>query len=163
QDNDAPQGAPPAGPNFLPLLGAGLIFLVCIAFYQATQTENLLRKIAESQRESAVLRKNLTHSGDELGKALTRFHGELTGLRDDATQNSAELRAVRGNTGSINNRVATNLKEVERLRELGDRNIYQFTLMKAGDPQQVGGIELKLNKIDEKRNTFNVEIIADDK
>jgi chromosome segregation ATPase len=234
----------PAAPNWTPLLTAGLILLICIAYYQATQTENLLLKIANSQRESATLRTKLANSDDELRKSLTRFHGELTGLRDelasareqadrslakaqeattyadtvagkldkrrreqekqqqqlsaeltkvrkstvetstllngisdevghvksrlesvhaDATQNSAELRIARGDMGSINRRVATNLEEIERLRGLGDRNIYEFTLTKAGEPQRVGGIEMKLNKTDEKHNRFNVEIVADDK
>jgi chromosome segregation ATPase len=234
----------PAAPNWTPLLSAGLILLVCIAYYQATQTESLLNKIAASQRESAVLRTNLAHSDDELRKSLTRFHTELSGLRDelasareqadrslakaqeattyadtvagkldrrrreqekqqqqlsaellkvrkstvetstllngisdevghvksrlesvraDATQNSAELRLARGDVGVISKHVATNIEEIERLRELGDRNIYEFTLMKSGDPQRVGGIELKLNKTDEKHNRFNVEIVADEK
>ena len=49
------------------------------------------------------------------------------------------------------------------LRELGDRNIYEFTLAKKAGQQKVGDIQVKLKKADPKHNRYTVEVLADDK
>src|ERR1700723_3586465 len=69
--------------NWTHFLYAGLILLVCVAFYQATQTESLLRKIAASQRDNAALRKNLSKSEEEFRTSLVMFSTELTSLRGE--------------------------------------------------------------------------------
>src|ERR1700722_10328790 len=69
--------------NWTHFLYAGLILLVCVAFYQATQTESLLRKIAASQRDNAALRKTLSRSEEEFRSSLVNFRTELTSLQTD--------------------------------------------------------------------------------
>src|SRR5271168_4473621 len=64
-------------------LYAGLILLVCVAFYQGAQTENLLRRITSSQRDSETLRKNLARSEQEFRESLVRFHTELQELQSE--------------------------------------------------------------------------------
>ena len=49
------------------------------------------------------------------------------------------------------------------LRELGERNYYEFDLTKTKEPQRVGSIQIKLKRVDQKRNKFTVDIWADDK
>ena len=48
------------------------------------------------------------------------------------------------------------------LRDLGDRNVYEFTLAKSDGMKRVGDIEVSLEKADAKRNVFTVEILAAD-
>jgi septal ring factor EnvC (AmiA/AmiB activator) len=230
--------------NWTHFLYAGLILLVCVAFYQAAQTESLLRKIAASQRDNVTLRKNLSHSEEDFRRSLVMFRTELESLRteladarqqadasldkaqaathyadvlagnvekkrrdqekrqqqlsaqltqvqksteetstrlngisnevggvldtldtvrDAAMQNSADLEHTRGDLGALKNGIATNSKEIQTLRDLGDRDIFEFALTKMGGSQRVGDIQLKLTRTDEKKSSFTVEIAADDK
>lgn len=230
--------------NWTHFLYAGLILLVCVAFYQGAQTENLLRKITSAQRDNQVLRDNLAHSEQEFRASLVRFHTELAdlqgelaaarqetnaslekaqaarlyadtlagklekkrrdqeqrqqqlsaelskvktsadetsmrlngissevgGVRDtlesvraDATQNIADLGQARGDLGLLKNGVARNSAQIQMLREQGDKSIFEFNLTKSSGLQRVGDIQVRLTRTDEKRNTFTVEIVADDK
>jgi septal ring factor EnvC (AmiA/AmiB activator) len=69
--------------NWTHFLYAGLILLVCVAFYQGAQTENLLRRITSSQRDNETLRKNLSRSEQEFRESLIRFHTELVELQGE--------------------------------------------------------------------------------
>jgi len=236
--------APSLSTNWMHFLYAGLILLVCVAFYQGAQTENLLRLVVSAQKENAALRKNLSHSEEDFRGSLVRFHTELSGLQEqlanarqqadssleaaraatvyadtvggklerkrrdqekrqqqlsaqlsqverstdetserlagisnevggvretlasvraDATRNIDELRHARGDVSELKNGVATNSKQIETLRELGDKQIVEFNLTKSAGLQRVGDIQVKLNRTDEKHNTFTLEIAADDK
>lgn len=230
--------------NWMHFLYAGLILLVCVAFYQGAQTENLLRLVVSAQKENAALRKNLSHSEQEFRDSLVRFHTELAGLQDqlatarkqadssleaaraatiyadtvggkierkrrdqekrqqilsaqlsqveksadetstrlngissevggvrdtlasvraDATRNIDELQQAQGDVSELKNGVATNSRQIQTLRELGDKQIVEFNLTKSAGLQKVGDIKMKLNRTDEKHNTFTLEIAADDK
>ncbi len=243
-ESNAPDPRQPLSANWTHFLYAGLILLVCVAFYQGTQTENLLRRIAASQRDNEVIRENLARSEQEFRESLVRFHAELTGLqgelaaarqetgaslekaqaarsyadilaarldkkrrdqeqqqqqlsaklskvetsadetstrlngissevggvrdtlesvRADATQNIAELEKTRGDLGTLKNGVARNATEIQTLREQGDKSIFEFSLLKSSGLQRVGDIQVRLTRTDERRNTFTVEIVADDK
>jgi len=79
----------------------------------------------------------------------------------EATKN--ELVRVRGDLGVMSGLVATNGKEIQVLRDLGDRNIYEFPLAKSAGPQKVGDVRVALRKTDIKRNRYTVDVMADDK
>jgi len=71
---------------------------------------------------------------------------------------------VQGDLGVTSGYVATNGKELDALKRLGERNYFQFTLLrKDKQPKRVGDISLKLRTVDKKRNKYTVEVLADDK
>lgn len=74
-----------------------------------------------------------------------------------------EMQRMRGDLGVMSGLVATNGTEIQKLRELGDRNIYEFTLSKSAGPQKVGDIQVVLRKVDVKRNRYTLDVLADDK
>src|SRR5580692_1832324 len=94
--------APRLSTNWMHFLYAGLILLVCVAFYQGAQTENLLRLVVSAQKENAALRKNLSHSEQEFRDSLVRFHTELAGLQEQLStarqQADSSLEAARAAT-----------------------------------------------------------------
>jgi hypothetical protein len=59
--------------------------------------------------------------------------------------------------------IATNSKELEALKKLGDRDYFEFDLPKSSSPQKVGDIQLALRRADVKRNRFTLEVLADDR
>jgi hypothetical protein len=75
----------------------------------------------------------------------------------------ADLRRATGDVGVMSGLIATNAKELNALRELGDRNYVEFELPRNGKAQRVGDIQLAVKKTDVKRSKFTVDVIADDR
>jgi chromosome segregation ATPase len=137
----------------------------------------LAKKTAEeAQQLSAELNKVKDSTADAAGKidGITTDVGavktDVGVVKTDLASNKSaiedtrsDLQRVRGDLGITSGLVATNGKQIQELRDLGDRNIYEFTLAKNGKMQKVGDIELMLKKADVGHNRFNLDIMADDK
>jgi len=137
----------------------------------------LAKKTAEEAKElSAELDKVKDSTADAAGKldGITTDVGavktDVGVVKTDLASNKSaiedtrsDLQRVRGDLGITSGLVATNGKQIQELRDLGDRNIYEFTLAKNGKMQKVGDIELMLKKADAGHNRFNLDIMADDK
>ncbi|MEP6961321.1 MAG: hypothetical protein ABI995_04545 [Acidobacteriota bacterium] len=78
-------------------------------------------------------------------------------------QTIADLKSARGDLGVQSGLIATNSKELSALRELGEKNYFEFTLKKGADPIRVANVTLALRKVDVKKNKYNVDVMADDK
>jgi hypothetical protein len=83
--------------------------------------------------------------------------------RQEIEEAIQDLKTVRGDLGVQSGLIATNGNELNALRELGERNYFDFDITKAKEPQRVGAIQLRLKKADRKRNKFTIELWADDK
>jgi hypothetical protein len=59
--------------------------------------------------------------------------------------------------------IAHTRDDLETLKHRGDRNYYEFTLMKGAKPQPVATVSLQLKKTDPKRGKFTVNVTSDDK
>jgi chromosome segregation ATPase len=94
---------------------------------------------------------------------LTATKTSLDQTKTDLNTNIAALKKVQGDLGGTNSLVATNGKELEELKKLGQRNFIEFTLKKQKDMAKVGNISLKLDKADQKKNNFTINVMADDK
>jgi chromosome segregation ATPase len=137
----------------------------------------LAKKTAEEAKElSAELDKVKDSTADAAGKidGITTDVGavktDVGVVKTDLASNKSaiedtrtDLQRVRGDLGITSGLVATNGKQIQELRDLGDRNIYQFTLSKDGKMQKVGDISLMLKKADAGHNRFNLDIMADDR
>jgi hypothetical protein len=95
----------------------------------------------------------------EVGSVRT----DVDSTKSNLEATNTELQRVRGDLGVMSGLVATNGKEIQILRDLGDRNIYEFTLAKSSGPQKVGDVQVALRKTDVKRNRYTVDVLADDK
>lgn len=76
---------------------------------------------------------------------------------------SADLKRVVGDMGVMSGLIATNSKDLDTLRALGERNYFEFDLNKGQNTKKVGDVTLTLRKADMKRNRYTVDILADDK
>jgi len=112
-----------------------------------------------SMDTSAKLDGKINGVSDEVGNVKTNVEAARTDI--DATK--SDLQRARGDMGVISGLIATNGKEIQALRELGDRNIYEFSIAKSNANQKVGDILVVLRKADPKHNRYTVEVVADDK
>jgi uncharacterized protein YoxC len=88
---------------------------------------------------------------------------EVASTRSSLDQTIADLKSTKGDLGVQSGLIATNGKEIQALRELGDRTIYEFTLQKGKAPVKAANMTIAYKKVDPKRNKYTVEITADDK
>jgi predicted nucleic acid-binding Zn-ribbon protein len=88
---------------------------------------------------------------------------DVADTRSKLEKTNGELQSVRGDMGMMSGLVATNSKEIETLRRLGDRNIFEFNLTKNSGLQRVGDIQMRVVKTNPGRNRYSMIVNADDK
>jgi hypothetical protein len=94
---------------------------------------------------------------------VSAVKSDLSSTKSELDKTIASLKSVSGDLGVQSGLIATNGKELQALKALGERNYFEFNLGKTKAPQKVGDIFLQLKKTDSKKNKYTVEITADDK
>jgi chromosome segregation ATPase len=128
----------------------------------------LRRQQADSKRlegEQEAAQKQISSVSSDVSGVKTDVGGvksDLTATKTELQQAESQMQSMKGDLGMQSGLIATNGKEIEILKHLGDRNIYQFTLQK-GHRQAVGTVALELKKSDEKHSKFTLMVYADDK
>ena len=95
----------------------------------------------------------------DLGGAKTDIASTKTQLADTI----AKLQSTIGDLGVQSGLIAHTRDDLEALKHKGDRNYYEFTLVKGAQPQAISTIKLQLKKTDPKRGKFTLNVTADDK
>jgi hypothetical protein len=102
----------------------------------------------------------------KLGQVAT----EISGTKSDVAATKADLEATKsklqstvGDLGVQSGLIARNHDEVEELKRLNERDIFEFDLNKQQGIQHVGPIQVKLSKVDTKRFKYTMNVVADDK
>jgi len=88
---------------------------------------------------------------------------DLATTQSEVEKTGTDLKRAMGDMGVMSGLIATNSKDLSALRELGERNYFEFDLSKHAMTKKVGDVTLTLKKVDPKRNRYTVEILADDK
>jgi hypothetical protein len=123
---------------------------------QAQELSAELGKVKESTADASTKIDGIT---TDVGSVKT----DVASTKSALDETRSDLQRTRGDLGVMNGLVATNSKGIQELRDMGDRNIYEFTLAKNGKMQKVGDVELTLRKTDTGHNRFTVDVLADDK
>jgi hypothetical protein len=139
-----------------------------------TRAEQLARQLAEEQRrQQQVVASQLTEVKEAATATTAKLEGvstevgtvksDVAATRAELEKTVAELKRVNGDMGVMSGHIATNGKELDALKALGDRNYFDFNLKKAKRPQKIGDIAVILKKTDQKKNKYTIDVIADDK
>lgn len=102
----------------------------------------------------------------KFGQVTTQLSGaqsDIAATRADLEATKGRLQSTIGDLGVQSGLIARNHDEVEELKRIGQREIFEFTLGKTKSPQRVGPIQVMLRKIDAKRYRYTMNVIADDK
>jgi len=137
--------------------------------------DQLAKQLADAQaKQQAKVESQLTDVQQQATQANSKIgevSGDVTAVKTDLGTTKAELektvanlKQVQGDLGVTSGYVATNQKELDALKRLGERNYFQFTLIKKDkQPKRVGDVSLKLRSVDRKHNKYTLEVLADDK
>lgn len=126
---------------------------------QEEQAKVLESQLSEIRSETREASSRLTDITAQVGTVKT----SVESTRTDLDRTISDLRRTTGDLGVMSGLIATNGRELQALRELGERDYYEFTLSKLNTPQKVGDIQVVVRKTDPKRSRFTVQIVADDK
>ncbi len=88
---------------------------------------------------------------------------DLSSTREDLDKTGADLKRAMGDMGVMSGLIATNSKDLQALRDLGERNYFEFDLKKGAMTKKVGNVTLTLKKSDPKHNRYTIAVLADDK
>jgi hypothetical protein len=138
------------------------------------RAEHLAAALADEQKrqqaqvagELSEVRQNAADTTNKLGQVSTDVTGvktDVAATRAELDKTIAELKRVNGDMGIMSGLVATNGKELSALKQLGDRNYYEFNLKKTKAPVKVGDIAIQLKKTDPRRFRYSIDVVADDK
>ncbi|MFZ0819360.1 MAG: hypothetical protein WAM91_04775 [Candidatus Acidiferrales bacterium] len=128
-------------------------------------------QIEKEQKDSDVqLSAKIGQVKQETDVKIGQVSSDLSGTKSDldATKKNlqdtiSKLTSATGDIDKHSTLIARNAEEVEALKHLGDRNIYDFTLTRAKAPQRVGPVQFQLTKVDTKKYKYTVMLVVDDK
>jgi cell division protein FtsB len=139
---------------------------------ELARARGLAQAVRKDQQQSEVqLRQQI---GAVQADTVTKFgqvSTQLSGAQTDIAATKADLEATKGklqstigDLGVQSGLIARNHDEVDELKRLGQRDIFEFTLStKAKGSQHVGPIQLSLRKLDPKHFRYTMGVVADDK
>jgi chromosome segregation ATPase len=100
---------------------------------------------------------------DNVKTDVTGVKTEVASTKDGLEKTNGDLKRAVGDMGVMSGLIATNAKDLQTLRELGERNYTEFTLNKTQASKKFGDMVLTYKKADPKKSRFTVAVQADDK
>ena len=142
---------------------------------QAGMTKKeLAQRTAQLQAEQ---RAAATRLEQEQKASITAVSGDIAGVKTDVggvktdlgntkadlEATKAKLQSTVGDLGVQSGLIANTRSDLEVLKHKGDRNYYEFTLLRGAKPQPVSTVSLQLKKTDAKKGKFTMNVTSDDK
>jgi hypothetical protein len=135
---------------------------------EARAQQILTREQADSARlESA--QKATAQQVTAVSSAVTDVKTDVGGVKTDVAKTQTDLasavnqlQSMKGDLSGHTSLIARNHDELEILKHKGDRNFYEFTLVK-GQKKPVGTVSLDLKKADSKKSRYTLVVYSDDK
>jgi archaellum component FlaC len=141
------------------------------------QSQELSKQIQEQQQQVAGQIGDLKEATNSVDSKVSAVSSDVGNVKTDVTtvkadiattqsnleKATADLKRMNGDMGVMSGLIATNGKDLSALRELGERNYFEFDLTKKQADKRIGNVTLRLKSADAKRNRFTLEVLADDK
>ena len=136
--------------------------------------KELAQRAAQLQQEQKAAESRLEkEQKEQIGEVSGEVAGVKTdvgGVKTDVASTKADLEATKaklqsavGDLGVQSGLIATTRGDLEVLKHKGDRNYYEFTLLKGAKPQPIATVSLQLKKADAKHGKFTLSVTSDDK
>ena len=135
--------------------------------------KELEQKSASLQSGQRAAEAHIAETKQEVSKVsgeVTNVKGDVGGVKTDVASTKTDLEATKaklehaiGDLGVQSGLIAHTRDDLESLKHKGDRNYYEFTLMKGAQPSPISTVALQLKKTDPKRGKFTMNVTADDR
>lgn len=139
--------------------------------------KELAQRSAELLRQQQAAEHRLSEEQQQQSSRITQVSGDVANVKTDVggvktdvastkselAATEAKLQSTMGDLGVQSGLIARTRDDLEVLKHKGDRNYYEFTLVKGAKPQAISTVTLQLKKSDPKRGKFTLNVTADDK
>jgi hypothetical protein len=126
------------------------------------QQEENASKLSEEQQKTAAAVQGVSGEVGVVKTDLTGAKTDIASTKSELEQTKAKLDKAIGDLGVQSGLIAKNFSELDVLKHRGDRNYFDFTAKK-NQRVPVSTISIILKKTDAKKNTFTLNVMADDK
>ena len=116
-------------------------------------------EISSLKQATTSAQSNITDVSTEVKQVRT----EVANTQGQLERTIADLKRTTGDMGVLSGLIATNSKEIDALKQLGDRNYTEFTLYKGKEPIKLADVSILLKKADVKANRYTLELQVDDR
>jgi chromosome segregation ATPase len=130
---------------------------------QADELNAQLGQVKQSTQDQSTKIDGITTDVGAVKTDVVAVKTDLSANKQAIETTQSDLQRARGDLGLMSGLIATNSTQIKELKDLGDRNIFEFTLTRNGKMEKVGDIEVMLQKADVGHNRFTMELLADDK
>jgi hypothetical protein len=121
---------------------------------------------AAEERLAKEQKEQITAVSGDIAGVKTDVGGvktDVAATRSDLAATKAKLESTVGDLGLQSGLIARTRDDLEVLKHRGDRNYYEFTLLKGAKPQPVSTVSLQIKKLDQKRGKYTLNVTSDDK
>ncbi|MGD0859190.1 MAG: hypothetical protein ABR912_07710 [Terracidiphilus sp.] len=136
---------------------------------RAQEITDRQQRVEADAQKLATAEKKTAQQVTAVSSAVTDVKTDVGGVKTDVAKTQSDLAAavsqltlMKGDLSSHASLIARNHDELDILRHKGDRNYFEFSLVK-GERKPVGTVSLELKKADSKRNKFTLVVYSDDK
>jgi len=136
---------------------------------RAQELQTREQKVEASAAKLATEQKQTAQQVSQVSSAVSDVKTDVGGVKTDVAKTQsdlatavAQLTSMKGDLDGHSTLIARNAQELEILKHKGDRNYYEFTLVK-GEKKPVGTVSLELKKADSKHSKYTLVVYADDK
>jgi DNA repair exonuclease SbcCD ATPase subunit len=127
---------------------------------QQQQKESVSRLEAEQKEQIGQVSGEVAGVKTDVGGVKT----DVASTKADLESTKAKLQSAVGDLGVQSGLIANTRGDLEVLKHKGDRNYYEFTLLRgAKKAQPVATVSLQLRKTDAKHGKFTLDVTSDDK
>ncbi|MGA7560052.1 MAG: hypothetical protein WBW12_14115, partial [Terriglobales bacterium] len=129
---------------------------------QRGQQATAARIAAQAEQE----KKDVSAVSGEVGNVKTDVGGvksDVAATKASLDATIAKLQSTIGDLGQQSGLIANTRADLEALKHKGDRQYYEFTLLKGAKPQAFSTVALQLKKTDPKHGKYTLNVSADDK
>ncbi len=139
-----------------------------------TATQEIETRSTQLQKQHRASLNRLVKQQKEQMEAVTGevevVKSEVGTVKTDVETTKTDLMATKqqlertvGDLGMQSGLIARTREDLAELRRRGERNYYEFTLLKGKGPVPVSTISLALKKVDPKKSKFTLNVLADDR
>ena len=124
--------------------------------------EQTTARLATQQKQTAGQVAAVSSAVTDVQTDVGGVKTDVAKTQSDLAETNNQLTSMKGDLNGHSTLIARNSDELEILKHKGDRNYYQFTLVR-GLKRQVGTVSLVLNRADSKRSKYTITVFSDDK
>jgi hypothetical protein len=135
-------------------------------FAQQIQKDQSEQTAKVTQQLNSQIGQVRQENESKFGQVSTDISGARTDIaaaRKDIEDTKARLSSTIGDLGMQSGLIARTRDDLEALKRLGDRNIFDFNLIKSKTAQRIGPIQMRLTNSDAKKNKYTVLVTVDDR